>query len=61
MLSKQAIEEFRKIYRKTYGKELPFEEAAEQAQQFLRLFKFIVGYPLEHQQRGQNDEQSAHH
>jgi len=46
MLSKQAIEEFQDIYLKTYGKELSFDDAAEQAHQLIRFFKFALGYPL---------------
>lgn len=42
MLSKQAIEEFQEIYLKTYGKEIPFSEAEVQAEQFLRLFRFVA-------------------
>jgi len=56
MLSKQAIEEFQEIFLKTYGRELSYDEAAEQAHQFLRLFKFIIGYPLEHQTKDVKDE-----
>jgi len=56
MLSKQAIEEFQDIYLKTYGKELSFAEAAEQAHQFLRFFKFVIGYPLEHQTKDAKNE-----
>ena len=56
MLSKQAIEEFQEIYLKTYGRKLSFDEAAEQAHQFLRFFKFVIGYPLEHQTKDAKDD-----
>jgi len=56
MLSKQAIEEFQEIYLKTYGRELSFAEAAEQAHQFLRFFKFVIGYPLNYQTKDSKDE-----
>ena len=56
MLSKQAIEEFQGIYLKTYGKELSFAEAAEQAHQMIRLFKFVLGYPLNNQTKDSKDE-----
>ena len=46
MLSKQAIEEFQGIYLKTYGKEISFAEASEQAQQMILLFKFVLEDPL---------------
>ena len=56
MLSKQAIEEFQEIYLKTYREELSLAEAAEQAHQMIRLFKFIFGYPLDDQTKGSNDD-----
>ena len=56
MLSKQAIEEFQEIYLKTYGRELSFAEATEQAHQFIRFFKFVIGYPLNHQTKDSKDE-----
>jgi len=56
MLSKEAIEEFREIYLKTYGRELSFAEAAEQAHQLVRLFKFVLGYPLHHQAKDINND-----
>jgi len=43
MLSKQAIEEFCEIYSQTYGRDLSYEEAAEQASHLLRLYKAMVG------------------
>jgi len=42
MLSKQAIEEFRVIYRKKYGVELPFEESLKQANKLIRLYKAVL-------------------
>ena len=42
MLSKQAIEEFQKIYLSEYGEELTFEQAAIKAESFLRFYKAIV-------------------
>ena len=56
MLSKQAIEEFQEIYLKTYGRELSFDDAAEQAHQLIRFFKFALGYPLDYQTKDVNDE-----
>lgn len=49
MLSQQAIEEFQEIYFQTYGKELSFAEAAEQATQMIRLYKIVLGYPTNNQ------------
>ncbi len=42
MLSKQAIEEFRIIYRNQYGKELSLEDATIQANSLIRLYKAIL-------------------
>ena len=56
MLSKQAIEEFQEIYLKTYGRELSLDDAAEQAHQLIRFFKFALGYPIDYQTKDVNDE-----
>jgi len=42
MLSEQAIEEFRAIYRNQYGIELPLSEATKQASNLIRLYKTIL-------------------
>lgn len=42
MLSKQAIEEFRVIYRNQYGKELSFADASKQANSLIRLYKAVL-------------------
>lgn len=41
MLPKKAIEEYRKIYKEQYGKEISYAEAEEQGTKFLSLFKAI--------------------
>ena len=58
MLSKQAIEEFKAIYLKTYGEELSFAEAAEQAQQMLSLFKIVLNSPSKESAEDTEKEQS---
>jgi hypothetical protein len=58
VLSKQAIEEYQKIYSETSGKELSFAEAVEEAHQMFRFFKFALGYPLTKQEKDSIDEQS---
>jgi len=40
-LSKKAIEEYKEIYQREYGKTLTDQEAYEQASNLLRLFKVI--------------------
>jgi len=40
-LSKEAIEEFKKIYREEFGKKISDEEAQEKGQRLLSLFKII--------------------
>ena len=42
MLSEQAIEEFRAIYRNQYGIELPLSEATKQASNLIRLYKTVL-------------------
>jgi len=42
MLSKIAIEEFRTIYRKEYGREISYSEAMRQANNLIRLYKNIL-------------------
>ncbi len=57
MLSKKAIEEFRRIYFEIYGKKLSYAAAEEQAHRMIRFFKLI----LENQQtKDSKDEQSKH-
>lgn len=41
MLSDKAIEEYRRIYKKRYGKEISVKEAVEQGQNLINLFKVI--------------------
>ena len=41
MLSKQAVEEYGKIYFAKYGKKLTDEEALEQADNLLNLYKAV--------------------
>ncbi len=48
MLSKQAVEEFRTIYRNQYGKELSFADATKQANSLIRLYKAVLS-PLKNE------------
>lgn len=41
MLSKEAVLEYQKIYRKHYGKEISYEQALEQGTKLLQLFGLI--------------------
>ena len=56
MLSKEAIQEFQGIYLQTYGKELSFAEATEQALRLVRFCKFALGYPLDYKTGDGKDE-----
>jgi len=58
VLSEQAIEEFRKMYSETYGEELSFDEAAEQAVQLIRFCKFALKYPMDKLKMESTDEWS---
>ncbi len=42
MLSEQAVEEFRTIYRNQYGIELSFADATKQANNLIRLYKTVL-------------------
>lgn len=41
MLSRNAVTEFQEIYQEELGTEISYEEAAERAEKFLRLFKTV--------------------
>ena len=41
MLPKKAIEEFKKIYKKSYGVELSDEEAVDKANRLVNLYKAV--------------------
>ena len=41
MLPKRAIEEFKKIYKKSYGVELSDEQAADKANRLVNLYKAV--------------------
>jgi hypothetical protein len=45
MLSKEAIEEFKKIYKQKFKKELSDVEASRRANNLLNLYKTIYGPP----------------
>lgn len=55
MLSKQAIVEFQHLYKKEFGLELSFEEAAEQANNLLQLYKIVLTPQIDQQARSDND------
>ncbi|MCL9971994.1 MAG: hypothetical protein NBV63_01110 [Candidatus Pacebacteria bacterium] len=42
MLSTQAIEKYREIYKAEFGTDLTFEEASEQAQRLLNLARIVM-------------------
>jgi hypothetical protein len=42
MLSPQAIEKYREIYKAEFGTDLTFDEASEQAQRFLNLARIVM-------------------
>lgn len=41
MLSQQAISEYMEIYKKSFGEEISTDEATNQGEKLLRLFKLI--------------------
>lgn len=40
-LSKEAVEEFMRLYKKEYGEDISYDKASEKATKLLRLFKII--------------------
>ena len=43
MLSEKAIMEYQKLYKQTYGKEISYETAADQAEQLIGLVRAVYG------------------
>jgi hypothetical protein len=41
MLTHDDIEEYREIYKKEFGKEIPYEKAKRQANKLVRLFQVV--------------------
>lgn len=46
-IPKESIKEFQEIYKKEYGKELPYEEAADTANRLFELYKIIIESKVE--------------
>lgn len=57
-LSKKAIDEYKEIYRREYGKTLTDEDAYEQASNLLRLFK-VIYRPLPSEKKNKNSKDSC--
>jgi len=53
-LSQQAIEDFKKVYKKEYGEDISDAEAEEMATRFLRLFNLIYQPIPEDAQNSEN-------
>ena len=41
MITTHATQEFQEIYKRVFGKEVAYEEAVEQGEKLLRLFKLV--------------------
>ena len=41
MISEQAVSDYQRIYKKVYGKDIPYDEALRQGTILLRLMKII--------------------
>ena len=57
-LSKKAIDEYKEIYQREYGKTLTDQEAYEQASNLLRLFK-VIYRPLPSKKKNKNSKNSC--
>lgn len=53
-LSNEAIQDFKRIYKKEYGKDISDEEANELGLNFLNFFKIILKKPPEKLNNNQN-------
>jgi hypothetical protein len=42
MLSQQAIMEYQKLFRQTYGKEISYEQAMEQGEKLIQLVQAVL-------------------
>lgn len=51
MLTKEAVEEFQKIYKKVYGKDIPYAEAEQKADALLDILSTVAGQPLPFERR----------
>jgi len=60
MLSTDAIREFQEIYTKTYGQELSFVEATEQAARLIRLYKVVLSSSTSKQEESTNEHSTGH-
>jgi hypothetical protein len=54
-LSKEAIEEFKEIYREEFGKQISDAEAQEMGESLISLFK-IIYRPIPEEKRNQEDK-----
>ena len=50
-LSKEAIEEYKQIYKKEFGEEISDQEAYEQGSRLIRLLETL--YKIEHRNKGE--------
>ena len=56
MLPQEAIEEYKKLYKKRFGILLSDEEAAIRANNLVKLYKVVYGVPAGNKNRTQNDK-----
>jgi len=46
VLPKKAVEEFQKVYERSYNKKLTFEEASDKANRLVRLYQAVYSDPV---------------
>ncbi|WP_291323128.1 hypothetical protein [Desulfonatronospira sp.] len=58
MVKKKAIEEFQEICLERHEIRLPFDEAAEQANQLIRFCKFAIGCQVTNKTEGRGKDEA---
>lgn len=58
MLSKQAVEEYQKIFKKEYGQNLTYAEAEEQGNRLLKFFEILIKIDQKNKSRPTNESHS---
>jgi len=56
MLSKEQLQEFKRLYRERYGKDISDEEAVEQALKLLSLVKIVRDHAVKVEKEKQEEQ-----
>jgi len=47
MLTEEQIKDYQKVYRKVYGKDIPYKDAEESAHKLINLCKILIKHQAE--------------